>query len=58
MEFRSLELALVYLLRLSDCAVNKLCSLVALPITFVSALELRLIRIDVLRFIDADTASS
>ncbi len=45
-------------LRLSDYAVNELCSLLVPPRNFVSASQIRLIHVSVLCFINADTACS
>ena len=52
MEILSMELALVNLVRLGDSAVSKPCS------SIVLSTLIRLIHIDVLCFVDADTASS
>lgn len=57
MEIRSLKLALVFIMRLSAYAVNKLCSSLARSNNFVSASQIRLLNIDIPCSVDADTAS-
>ena len=52
-----MNLASVYLLRLSDCAVDKLCSWVAPLLSCVPASRIGLIHNHVLCLIGADTAS-